>query len=312
MILTANRASAVLCNFLRSKAFSRPFLLPANACPVVPLSFQKAGVDFEFADIDDTHAMSQTLAKAKIASGRYAGLVFIHSYGRRFDNSAFYRELKEVAPDLCIIDDRCLCPPELTGQQPENTDLVLYSTGYAKYVELLFGGFGVTQSVVDDSFEYKFSEQDESRQQDYIKTCLRDGRPYDLPADYPWLNGSGLPMSQASYFDRIREMMPGARDQRSRINQIYRTHLPEAIQWGPDYENWRFMVSVEKRDDVLNAIFASGLFAGANYPSVSYLFKKQHSPRAEEEAMHTLNLINNHRVDEAFALNICEVINTNM
>lgn len=312
MIITANRASAVLYSFLKSKAFSRPFLLPANACPVVPLSFLKAGVDFEFVDIDETHAMSQEQAKEKIASGKYGGLVFIHAYGKRFNNSAFYQELKEYNPDVYIIDDRCLCPPELTGEQPDNTDLVLYSTGYAKYVELLLGGFGVTPSVINLFSDHGFSEEDESRQQDYIKTCLRDGRSYELPADYPWLNGSSLPMEQEAYFDRIREMMTDVRKQRSRINQIYRSHLPETIQWGPDYENWRFMVSVEKRDDVLRMIFENGLFAGANYPSVAYLFKKQSCPRAEEEAMHTLNLMNNHRVDEAFAIKICEVINTNI
>ena len=53
-----NRASTVLCNFLKSNHFDKPFLLPANVCPVVPLSFMKAEVEFDFIDIDKTHAMN--------------------------------------------------------------------------------------------------------------------------------------------------------------------------------------------------------------------------------------------------------------
>lgn len=35
MITFANRASAVLYGFLKDRSFEKPFLLPANVCPVV-------------------------------------------------------------------------------------------------------------------------------------------------------------------------------------------------------------------------------------------------------------------------------------
>ena len=312
MITTSGRASAVLCSFLKSRVFSKPFLLPANACPVVPLTFLKAGVDFEFVDIDKTHAMSQELAKDRIASGKYSGIVFIHAYGKQFDNSAFYRELKECDSQICIIDDRCLCPPTLTDEMPNHTDLVLYSTGYAKYAELLSGGYGITHTELVDSSEYEYSEAAEDKQQEYLKECLKDGKVYEFPADYPWLSNAKLEMSLDTYFSKIRSIMVDVCHHKERINQIYRTLLPKSIQWGEEYDNWRFMVSVKNRNNVLDAIFENNMFAGANYPSVSYLFKKQSSPRAEEEAEHTLNLLNNHRVDEHFAVRICEVINSNI
>lgn len=86
MISFANRASAVLYGFLKSKSFKGPFLIPANVCPVVPLTMMKAGVDFEFVDIDERHKMSKSMALEKVSSGKYAGLLFVHSYGKRFDN----------------------------------------------------------------------------------------------------------------------------------------------------------------------------------------------------------------------------------
>lgn len=309
MITTANRASAVLCDFLRNGKFDSPFLLPANVCPVVPLSFLKAGVDFEFVDIDETHALSKGLALEKIKSGKYAGLLFVHAYGRQFDNTSFYEEIKKINPDFCIVDDRCLCIPDLSGKQPDNTDLALYSTGYAKYVELSFGGYGVTEfGGVFDNLEY--SEVEEAKQQVYIKECLRDGKGYDLPADYPWLDSSRLQMTHEQYFDVIRKKVPVVKEQKKRINKIYREELPQFIQWGEDYENWRFMISIDKRDKVLEAIFENDLFAGTNFPSVSWMFKQQHSERAESEASHILNLFNDHRVNEDFAHRICKVINS--
>lgn len=309
MITTANRASAVLCNFLQGRKFERPFLLPANVCPVVPLSFMKAGVDFEFIDIDETHAMSKGLAMEKFYCGKYAGLVFVHAYGKLFDNTSFYKEIKQNYPDFCIIDDRCLCQPDLSGEQPENTDLALYSTGYAKYVELSFGGYGITKMGGAFFVDYDYSEADETKQQIYIKESLRDGKTYELPADYPWLDCSQLHMTQEQYFEVIRKKMSVVNEQKERINKIYREQLPKSIQWGEEYENWRFMVSLENRDEVLKAFFEKDLFAGTNFPSVSWMFKQQHSVYAEEEANHILNLFNDHRVNEEFAHRICKVIN---
>lgn len=312
MIITASRASTVLYLFLKSKTFGKPFLLPANACPVVPLSFLKAEVDFDFVDIDATHAMSKDMAMEKLKSGKYAGIVFIHAYGKVFDNTSFYKEVKEMHPDLCIIDDRCLCLPELSDEPTENVDLTLYSTGYAKYVDLLFGGYGVVHSAqsIISPIPLPYSEEAESNQLAHIKECLREGNVYELPADHPWLDVSPLQITQEQYFSTISEKLPAIRAQRNLINQIYKTRLPKEIQWGEDYNNWRFMVDVENRDKILDAIFAEDLFAGANYPSVSYLFKRQHSPHAEEEALHTLNLFNNHKADESFAIKICEILNT--
>lgn len=313
MITYANRASAVLYKFLKSQTFQGSFLIPANVCPVVPLTMLKAGVDFEFVDIDERHTMSGTLALEKIRHNSYAGLLFVHSYGKRFDNSEFYREIKKLSPSLCIIDDRCLCKPKLEDAQPENVDMVLYSTGYAKYIELSYGGFGVT----DDKHYMQneggaYSEEKEMMQQIYIKDCLKNEKVYGLPADLPWLDDSPLKMEPKEYFGIIREKIVTVEKEKAKINKIYKDNLPQEIQWGDDYNDWRFMISVENREKVLNAIFDAGLFAGTNFPSVSWMFKSVHSEMAEKEASHIVNLFNDFRVNEDFVYKICEIINKNI
>ena len=313
MITYANRASAVLYSFLKSQSFNGPFLIPANVCPVVPLTMMKAGVDFEFIDIDERHTMSEALAIEKLSKRKYAGLLFVHSYGKKFDNVDFYSELKRRNPELCIIDDRCLCKPKLDGLLPKNVDLVLYSTGYAKYIEMSYGGYGVVKDGFinrsgESSFEYY--EDKETEQQVYIKECLKGNQRYDLPANYPWLDCSPLKMEPEQYFGIIKAKLDTVANEKEKINRIYRENLPQEVQWGDDYSQWRFMVSVENRDEVLNAIFDAGLFAGTNFPSISWMFKSVHCENAEKEAKHIINLFNDFRVNEQFAYKVCEIINS--
>ena len=310
MITYANRASAVLYSFLKSKQFNGTFLIPANVCPVVPLTMMKAGVNFEFVDIDERHTMSESTALEKISSREYAGLLFVQSYGKRFDNEEFYSKLKQLKSDLCIIDDRCLCVPELDYTLATNTDLVLYSTGYAKYIELSFGGFGVTKEPFISENEIEYSEEKENEQLAYIKDCFKGNKRYELSAEYPWLDGSPLKMEPEQYFVAIKEKMLSVAREKAKINKVYKENLPQEIQWGDDYSPWRFMISVENRDEVLNAIFDAGLFAGTNFPSVSWMFKSVHSENAENEAKHIINLFNDYRVNEQFAYKICDIINS--
>lgn len=145
MLTFANRASAVLCNFLKSRKICKPFILPANVCPVVPLSFLKAGVDFDFVDIDESHALDKGIALEKLYKGDYAGVLFVHAYGHRFDNKSFYAQVKAIDNSLQIIDDCCLCEPDTNDELEHNIDLQLFSTGYAKYIELSYGGYGKTR-----------------------------------------------------------------------------------------------------------------------------------------------------------------------
>ena len=124
-----------------------------------------------------------------------------------------------------------------------------------------------------------------------------------LPADYPWLDASNLQMTDEEYFDIIERKLPKVIAEKEKINKIYRNLLP-------DFQNWRFMIVIENRQKVLDAIFKAGLFAGTNFPSVSYMFKGVSSPVAEVEVKHIVNLFNDFWFSEAQARKICDVINS--
>ena len=229
MQVTSQRASAILYNYLSGNHFDKPFLLPANVCPVVPLSFMKAGVGFEFIDIDESHAMSTEKYLTAIEAGKYSGLVFVHAYGKKYDNKEFYRAVKSLDPNLCIIDDCCLCIPELADSLPENVDLCLYSTGYAKFIELSYGGYASVRGGYE-VIVFQYDSISEQKHSVYIRKCLLENVRYMLPADYPWLDASNLQMTDEEYFDIIERKLPKVIAEKEKITVIFVTHdIEEAV-----------------------------------------------------------------------------------
>lgn len=102
------RASGVLYNFLKSNFKDNPqsWLLPANICDCVPKTFEAAGVKYEFVDIShETWCMDWSQLIDKIE--KYAGLMYVHTYGVEDTPYVFFSELKKRNPQLCLIDDRC-------------------------------------------------------------------------------------------------------------------------------------------------------------------------------------------------------------
>ena len=83
--------------------------------------------------------------------------------------------MKSLDPNLCIIDDCCLCIPELADSLPENVDLCLYSTGYAKFIELSYGGYASFRGWllnVNLFNEFRFSEAQARKICDVINSVI--------------------------------------------------------------------------------------------------------------------------------------------
>jgi hypothetical protein len=312
MTILENRASVVLYNFLTSNQFDYPFLLPSSVCPIVPSTFIRANVDFEFVDIDASLAINKELVSDKLRRKKYSGICFVHAYGKLYDTNAFFRNLKSIDPRFCIIDDRCLCPPDLSFSKPQFSDLTLYSTGYSKFVEIGKGGWG----ILNDSYSYKMTIL-EYKENDYIefleghRFCLDNNTLYTLP-ESNWLDSSPCKINTDDYFNEVRIKLKEAQLHKERLNHIYRNNLPKKIQLGDEFSNWRFSIVVKNRAEVLEAIFKEGLFAGTNYPSISYMFKATPSPFAENLGHQIINLFNNFSFDELRAKKVCEIINKAM
>ena len=185
-IIQAPRASAILYNVLISLKQARPWLMPANICPMVPITFMKAKVPFVLVDISaQSLHMDLEHAGALIESRDFAGLLYAHTYGDESTPDEFFRFAKSIDPGLIIVDDRCLCIPVFETTSP--ADVVLFSTGYAKIIELEFGGY----ALMSDGVEYQpvslpFHQEDHAQLEEQYKIAVKERRPFEY-RDSDWL-----------------------------------------------------------------------------------------------------------------------------
>ena len=291
----APRASAILYDLLLGRNDRRPFLLPANICPIVPITFFKADIPFEFVDISSANLhIDLDQAESRLCTGEYGGLLYVHTYGDPFTPWEYFRSVKERFPGILLIDDRCLCIPDLEPNPSNAADVTLYSTGEAKFVELGFGGFafldrGVNYHHKTLPFDFRELEAIKNSYDHSIET----GAPYSY-ADANWLEtDSDLPL-WSEYAALVRTGSQESLAQRKAINEVYSRFIPPELCLPQNYQNWRFNVKLNDNQKVLEAIFAAGLFASSHYETLVGLMGTGKASNAKQLADHVINLFNDH------------------
>ena len=280
MILFEDRAATVLYNVL-SNIKQKKFLLPLNVCPIVPDTFLRANKEFEFIDIDlETLCMDQDLAIQKIKSdATIDGLLFVKTFGIELDIQPFFKQIKEINQDIFIIDDMCPCRQRF-DYDIENSyaDMALFSSGYSKYVDIGYGGYGFLQ---DKKFNAIF--QDKSTDKEFLK-----------------------------YKEIILEKTELMRKHKEELNTIYKTNIPKKCHLGEQFNDWRFSILVEHKDAILEEIFkVDGLFASSHYPQVDYEYVDNPMQNSNTKKIHDkiVNLFNDFRFTKEKAYQVVDIIN---
>ena len=308
-IVQSPRASAILYHLLKSQGNASPWLLPANICPIVPLTFFKARIPFAFVDISaESLHMDLEQAWRRLERGVYGGLLYAHTYGEPSTPEAFFRRVKSRYPNLLLVDDRCLCVPSLDPPQQTSADAILYSTGYAKIVDLDFGGYaflkeGLAYQPEHLSFDPRALEEIE---QGY-KRAIQNRSQYTY-TDRDWLQTEADLPTWDDYRQQIESGLEASLKHRDTINGIYARRLPREIQLPQDYQTWRFNVRLKDKEQVLEGIFASGLFASSHYASLAGIMAPGRCPQTERLAKEIINLFNDRHFDPQKAEGVCAVI----
>jgi len=308
-IIQAPRASAILYNLLMSCEDSYPWLLPANICPIVPITFFKAGVPIEFADISaETLHMDLEQVEGRLKRRRYGGVLYAHTYGEPSTPVDFFQSIKSKYPDLLLVDDRCLCVPDLEPPTNRFVDAILFSTGYAKIVELNFGGY----AFLHDDTPYQpqhlpFDPQACEEIEREYKLAIQNHASYAY-ADSDWLQTDAHLPTWYDYRQQIEDGLNASLQQRVALNEIYITRLPVEIQLPEAFQSWRFNIRVENKDRVLEKIFSAGLFASSHYASLAGTMAPGTCSQAESLADETINLFNDHHFSPGQAERVCALI----
>ena len=312
-IIQAPRASTILYNLLISQKDKNPWLLPANICPIVPITFFKAHVPFEFVDISARNLhIDLDQVEMSVKKRKYGGLLYAHTYGEPSTPNEFFRHVKMLDPGLMILDDRCLCLPDPEPDESSIADIILYSTGYAKVVELKFGGY----SFMKDNVSYKperlpFVPSDQEEVEKAYKESVSRNERF-IYHDTDWLDTESSLPTWYDYWNQISSRLNESLAQRRMLNEIYASRLPKEIQLPPQFQTWRFNIRVKNRKGILDAIFNAGLFASSHYASLAGIMAEERAPQAEALADQVINLFNDHHFTVEQAERACEVIMENL
>jgi hypothetical protein len=306
-IVQAPRASAILYHVLVSQNQKPMWLLPANICPIVPITFMKAYVPFELVDISATNLhMDLEQAEALVKTRDVGGLLYAHTYGDASTPDDFFQSLKSINPELIVVDDRCLCIPEF--EVSSLADVILYSTGYAKIVELGFGSYAFMKYDVDyQPVSLPFVAEHYPEIEHSYKLALQNNARFAY-VDRDWLQTEAILPSWDEYRTQVQHALIRSLAQRKALNDIYRMHLSEEIQLPERYQTWRFNIRVPNKKQILKAIFDNGLFASSHYASLAGIMSDGSAPVAQTLANEVINLFNDQYFNEQMAQRACEII----
>lgn len=310
LLVTASRACGILYNLLKSLPNTGPFLLPANVCPIVPLTFLKAGRPFELVDISPAdYGMDQQIALQQLSHGqrRYAGILYVRTYGAMLPVDDFFERVKAIDGDLVVIDDRCLAIPRFEDED-SSADVVLYSTGASKYVDLGHGGYGFVRATVPyREHPTRYCPEDLAQLTRQYKQAVA-GRQSFRYTDSDWLDNSPLPVALDDYRRQVEDAAREVSDWKRSINEIYRAGVPPEAQLSGQYQQWRFNIRIAERDCLLKSVFAQGLFASAHYASLGGIFSPQRDFHAERLGADIVNLFNDRHFSPEKAERLVKVI----
>jgi len=225
-----------------------------------------------FVDID-AHSLCMDWQQVQLVAPNVAAVLAVHTYGIEDDFNEQFAALRAINPDIAIIDDRCLCMPEL--DDPNSTgDMVLYSTCSKKQVDLGIGGIGY---VADGRYYEEISVPEN-----------------DVLTNDTWTLDEKVLLAKMDAVIKHKEQ----------LNAIYRKNIPAAIQLPASYQHWRFNILVPNKDEILKALFAEGLYASGHYVP-----QADNCRITENLYGHVINLFNDFYYTEEQARKTCEIIN---
>lgn len=269
--VVAYRANKVLYNFLRSNE-CKTIIVPANICGGVVRLLQWMQCTIIYCDINPATLCMDEEAVLLVVDKADA-ILFVHTYGVETDFAECFAKFRERNSKIAIIDDRCLCMPEVEIEDSA-ADMVLFSTGEKKPVNLGIGSIG----FVADGWKYAEFEVEENEVLNNTKWELED--------------------------DVLLSKMDATIAHKEKLNAIYRKALPKSILLPEAYQHWRFNILVPNKAEIMQAIFDAGLFASGHYAPQS-----DECPVAAKLYEHVINLFNDDYFSEEQANIICRIIN---
>ncbi len=263
-ILVGSRAIQVLDFWVKEKSIKK-IILADNCCEnLVDWAFENIE-DVVLLDIDPiTKEINFEYLKYQVENNKIGEsllIIWVWPYGLK----PSYEKLKKIKNfgDCLILEDKCLARPNLPYEYTINDicDAELYSTGYSKYCDLLFGGW--LQDNKKINYHYKNIIDEET----YFKSVEK----------------------RRLIVDQHKEEINYNLDQITKNIKIN--------DWNP--KTWRYCLEV--KDPILYSkiILDNGAFSSCHYSSSKYL-SKYVAIEAVRHKKHVINLFNDLRANNKY------------
>ena len=300
-----NRATAIIHDFIKNNKIKEKFILPANICPIVPLVFYKNKIKIKFLDIDKK---TLNICKDKVFSEikNSSGILWNHTYGKETNQNFFFKDLKKIKENYLIIDDKCLCVPKTKLKKNFISDLEIYSTGYSKYCDVGYGGYGISKKKLE-LFNTKYIKKLEHSIKKKIDRCILQKKNY-INKENNWLKNQKIDAT-SFYLKSIEKLKNKVNRHKKKINLIYTQNLPSEIILDQTMNIWRFNILINRKEILLKEIFLNDLFASSHFYSSSKLFENEKKTCSDILSSNVVNLFNDFRFSELNANKVCEIIN---
>jgi hypothetical protein len=252
-------------------------------------------VRFEFVDIaPDSLAMDldQVWDKLRRKDADWGGVLYGHTYGDPATPADFFKAVKDSWPHLLLIDDRCLCVPDLEPPAASAADVVLYSSGYAKIVDIGFGGYAFARDdVAHRHIPLPFDRTDLLTLEAGYKSSIAESRPFHY-RDTNWLETDSQLPAWEDYAKQLSAAIPASVARRRQINAVYNSVIPGELRLPERFQLWRYNVRHPQAERLLHDISSAGLFASRHYASLVGIFGSGIGVNSAALAGSILNLFN--------------------
>lgn len=311
-ILIANRASTIIFNFLASLQLpkSKYLVIPSNICHALLFTVIKTKIPFKYIDLNE-NLTDYNWEYLINDSKNISGIIYTHLYGNEYTPWKHFKRIKQKNPKIIIIDDRCLCLPKTNDVGNEIVDLVIYSTGPKKQVNLGSGGFGYTTNL---NFKLNFGNSDfDSSYVDKALYILQNDIEWKTNTlfynyiDGNWLNQNNSIMKFSELKEKIKLYQEKFKSHKDSIKSIYKAEIPIELQYRNHYQNWRFNIKCSNSEFILKKIFEAQLFASKHYFPMSKYFRLT-LPNSELLYSITLNLFIDNYIQENAAMKVASLI----
>ncbi|MEI6221562.1 MAG: hypothetical protein WCP97_02245, partial [bacterium] len=190
---------------------------------------------------------------------------------------------------------------------------ILHSTGYAKYVDLGYGGFAhlINKNLLYSSQHLQFNHHDLESISDSYKQAIKNKSTF-FYQDSNWLSTSLSHVTFEDYKNDVINNIQNSQKIKNKINSIYENMLPKKIQFAAKFQQWRFNITVPQKEVLLKEIFKNGLFASSHYASLDGIFSTNKAPNAEKIHSSIINLFNDRYFNESKAVQLCKIINKHL